>query len=214
MRHRWIPWTVAALVIPALGLVAVLTQSARAEEGDAKEAAKLPQCPVMDESIDPTLKVATDDGPVYFCCPGCIKKHKENPEKYAERVAAQRKELKDLPKVQVTCPISDEPINKEVYSEKGGEKVYFCCPRCKGKYEENPDKYATQVANSMTIQTKCPLSGQPISPDAFVDFTSGHRIYFCCNRCTGKIKADAAGFVETLRDKGIYINPDKLKEDS
>lgn len=214
MKQRWIPWTVAALAIPALGLVALLSPSASAEEDGAKEKAELPQCPVMDEAIDPTLKLATDDGPVYFCCSGCVDKYQKNAAKYAERVASQREGLKDLPKVQVSCPVSDEPIDSEVYSEKDDEKVYFCCPRCKARYDEDPDKYATEIANSQTIQTKCPLSGQPISPDAFVEFTSGHRIYFCCNRCTTKMKADAASLVDTLRDKGIYIRPDKLKEDS
>src|SRR5690554_6927351 len=111
MRHRWIPLGVVACVLSALGLVAVLSPSVRAEEGDAKAEAPLPQCPVMDESVDPSLKLATDDGPVYFCCARCVEKFNEHPDRFAERVAKQREALKDLPKVQVICPVSHEPID-------------------------------------------------------------------------------------------------------
>ncbi|MFQ5495237.1 MAG: hypothetical protein ACE5EX_07625, partial [Phycisphaerae bacterium] len=40
---------------------------------------KLPNCPIMGESVDFSVSTMTDDGPVYFCCPGCIKKFKKNP---------------------------------------------------------------------------------------------------------------------------------------
>ncbi|NUN98045.1 MAG: HEAT repeat domain-containing protein, partial [Candidatus Omnitrophica bacterium] len=44
----------------------------------------LPTCPVMEgEPIDYTIHVATDEGPVFFCCAGCCKKYSENPAKYA-----------------------------------------------------------------------------------------------------------------------------------
>ena len=69
----------------------------------------LPKCPVMDEPINLAVTVATDDGPVFFCCKDCISKYKGKPAKYAAKVAAQRRALADRPKIQATCPVSKEP---------------------------------------------------------------------------------------------------------
>ena len=55
----------------------------------------LPKCPVMDEPIDSAVSIKTEEGPVYFCCKGCINKYKANPAKYAEQVALQRRALAD-----------------------------------------------------------------------------------------------------------------------
>ncbi|MHC4257031.1 MAG: YHS domain-containing protein [Planctomycetota bacterium] len=33
------------------------------------------------------------------------------------------------------------PINKEVFIEYKGKKVYFCCPGCDEKFTADPEKY-------------------------------------------------------------------------
>jgi YHS domain-containing protein len=42
---------------------------------------------------------------------------------------------------QKTCPVMGGEINKDVYIEYKGKKVYFCCPSCKGEFEKDPEKY-------------------------------------------------------------------------
>ncbi len=46
---------------------------------------------------------------------------------------------------QTVCPITGKPINKDVYTEYEGKKVYFCCPACKSKFEKNPEKYVSKL---------------------------------------------------------------------
>jgi len=46
---------------------------------------------------------------------------------------------------QTTCPIMDSPINKAFFTEYKGKKVYFCCPGCKEKFEEEPEKYIAKL---------------------------------------------------------------------
>jgi YHS domain-containing protein len=46
---------------------------------------------------------------------------------------------------QKTCPIMGGPIDKTVFTEYKGKKVYFCCPACKPKFEANPEKYIAQL---------------------------------------------------------------------
>ena len=46
---------------------------------------------------------------------------------------------------QKTCPVMGGTINKELYTEYKGKKVYFCCAGCKPKFEAEPEKYITKL---------------------------------------------------------------------
>ena len=46
---------------------------------------------------------------------------------------------------QKTCPIMDTPIDKNLFTEYKGKKVYFCCPGCKGTFEKAPEKYLEKL---------------------------------------------------------------------
>ncbi len=47
---------------------------------------------------------------------------------------------------QKTCPImAGNPINKNLFTEYKGKKVYFCCPACKPKFEADPEKYIAKL---------------------------------------------------------------------
>ncbi len=46
---------------------------------------------------------------------------------------------------QETCPVMGGPIKKDIYTEYKGRKVYFCCQKCKGKFEANPEKYIAKL---------------------------------------------------------------------
>jgi YHS domain-containing protein len=46
---------------------------------------------------------------------------------------------------QVTCPVMGGQINKDVYVEHKGKKVYFCCPGCKGEFKSDPEKYMDKL---------------------------------------------------------------------
>jgi YHS domain-containing protein len=171
----------------------------------------LPKCPVLGEEIDISVSVATDDGPVYFCCADCIKKYQADPKKYADKVAEQRKALANLAKVQVTCPVSGKPVDPKMFTEKDGKKVYFCCPNCKPKYEAEPAQYASKLANSYVYQTKCPVSGEAISPQAFTELVGGQKIYFCCKDCSAKLLKEPAKYLPNLEKQGIHLKAEEVK---
>ena len=46
---------------------------------------------------------------------------------------------------QAACPIMGNPINKEVFTEHKGQKVYFCCPGCIDKFKAEPEKYTAKL---------------------------------------------------------------------
>jgi YHS domain-containing protein len=46
---------------------------------------------------------------------------------------------------QEVCPITGKKIDKSVYVDYEGKRVYFCCPGCKATFSKDPDKYVKAV---------------------------------------------------------------------
>jgi len=46
---------------------------------------------------------------------------------------------------QTTCPVMGGAINKAIFTEYQGKKVYFCCEPCKDKFKEAPEQYAAKL---------------------------------------------------------------------
>ncbi|MHC4659839.1 MAG: YHS domain-containing protein [Planctomycetota bacterium] len=46
---------------------------------------------------------------------------------------------------QTICPVMKGAINKNLFTEYKGKKVYFCCAGCKGKFEKEPEKYIAKL---------------------------------------------------------------------
>jgi YHS domain-containing protein len=66
---------------------------------------------------------------------------KETANKAGEEVKKAAAEVE-----QTTCPVMDgNPIDKNVFVEYKGKKVYFCCNECKAKFEANPEKYISKL---------------------------------------------------------------------
>lgn len=183
-----------------------------------QKGAKLPLCPVMGDPVDFGVSTMTDDGPVYFCCKSCIKKFEKDPDKYAEKTAAQRQALSKMERVQVSCPVSGNPVSDKgnpvegrTFAMIGGRGVHFCCERCISKYQQDPDKYRAKLEASYTYQTRCPVSGDKIDPTAYVDLPSGERIYLCCPGCGEKLLKEPAKYAPKLSEQGVNIDLKKLE---
>jgi YHS domain-containing protein len=46
---------------------------------------------------------------------------------------------------QTICPVMGNPIDKDVFVEYEGKKVYFCCPDCKAKFNADSEKYIAKL---------------------------------------------------------------------
>ena len=170
---------------------------------------KLPACPVSGEPVNFLVSTMTADGPVYFCCKDCIKTFEADPAKYAEKITAQRQMLKKMDRIQVTCPVTGEPIDGKSSALVNGKKIEFCCKDCVSAFEKDPAKYKAKLEASYTYQTKCPVTGEKINPLRFVDLPSGQRVYLCCPGCMPKFKKDPAKYAPQLGAQGIKIEVKK-----
>ncbi|MHC4637589.1 MAG: YHS domain-containing protein [Planctomycetota bacterium] len=81
-----------------------------------------------------------------FALQGCKKKTEPAVSKDIEDVTTKVQQTVADVIEQKTCPIMDgNPINKELYTEYKGKKVYFCCPGCEDKFKADPEKYITKL---------------------------------------------------------------------
>ena len=172
----------------------------------------LPNCIAMSRPIDLFNFVMTDDGPVYFCCPRCRGRFEKDPAKFQAKAVAQRDALAKLPRVQVKCPVSADPVVQQVSTQHDGQKVLFCAEKCMVSYKVDPAKFRGALLASYSYQTRCPVEGEPIDPKAFTTLSTGQTIYFCCPPCQSTLLADPAKYDDKLREQGIRIQWDRVKD--
>lgn len=69
---------------------------------------------------------------------GCKKKTESS-------LPAETKEAVSAITEQTVCPVMAGAINKELFTEYKGKKVYFCCLGCKEAFEKEPEKYLDKL---------------------------------------------------------------------
>lgn len=196
MKTRW-------MIVP-LGLAMLLTAkgltSAKEESGDKKFEAT---CPVSGKPAIESSSIEMKDGSkVYFCCENCPKAYKADPKKYALKAHNQMVETGEM--VQVACPITGKPVNKDVMVDMGHAKVGLCCEKCLAKYNAADDEGKLKLVFSpaalkkgFTHQTECPVSGKPIDPEHSVEYKN-QKVYFCCPNCPAAFEKDPEKFLSKL----------------
>ncbi len=195
MKTRWMVMSLCAALLLAVGGLKA------AKEETAKEFKAT--CPVSGKpAIESSVIERKDGTKVYFCCKNCPKAYKANRKKYATKVNRQLLETGQI--VQVACPVSGEPVNKEDTIETGNAKVSFCCEKCLAKYNAADDDGKLKLLFSpaamkkgFTHQTKCPVSGKPIDPEHSVEY-KGQKVYFCCPHCPAAFEKGPEKYVAKL----------------
>lgn len=169
-----LPVTVAVLI---LGLSLAAYAKDGSAGGDQKKDAKTnasdvqsgkhqtmcPFCPTM--AVNKSVYVDYKGKRIYFCGQGCAEHFKKDPEKYMKQLAdmgillddvpaapAQKTDKAAAPEVkkdqpQTTCPVMGGAINKSVYTDYKGKRVYFCCPMCIDTFKKDPEKYMKKMAD-------------------------------------------------------------------
>ena len=72
------------------------------------------------------------------CCPAKAKATCPMKKAAAETKAEEAK-------AQTTCPVMGGKVNKKIYVDHEGKRVYFCCRGCVAKFKENPEKYLAKM---------------------------------------------------------------------
>jgi YHS domain-containing protein len=59
-------------------------------------------------------------------------------------------------KAQEKCPIMGNKVDKAVFTDYEGERVYFCCPGCIDKFNDEPVKFVKAMKDDGVILDKTP----------------------------------------------------------
>jgi YHS domain-containing protein len=46
---------------------------------------------------------------------------------------------------QTKCPVLAGDINKEVFADYKGKRIYFCCAGCDAQFKKDPEKYMKKL---------------------------------------------------------------------
>jgi YHS domain-containing protein len=49
------------------------------------------------------------------------------------------------PKPQAKCPVLGGDVNKQVYADYKGKRIYFCCEGCDKEFKKDPEKYLKKL---------------------------------------------------------------------
>ncbi|MBN2396758.1 MAG: HAD-IC family P-type ATPase, partial [Deltaproteobacteria bacterium] len=89
----------------------------------------------MDVSTDSPHRYRYEGKEYYFCCEHCLKKFKEDPERYLQEETAGGETLKD-----VVCGMDVSADSPHRYQYQGKD-YYFCSGHCLQKFKEDPERY-------------------------------------------------------------------------
>jgi YHS domain-containing protein len=119
-------------------------------------------CPNSGKPIDKNYFADYNGKRVYFCGPGCVKAFKADPEPYMQKLEAAGITLEDAPvaaKAQTMCPVlTGNKINKNIFADYEGKRVYFCCRACQRTFKKNPAKYVKKLEDEGITLEKVPGS--------------------------------------------------------
>jgi YHS domain-containing protein len=59
---------------------------------------------------------------------------------------------------QTLCPVMAGKIDKNVYTDYQGKRIYFCCSGCVDDFKKNPDKYMKQMEEKGITPDPAPVS--------------------------------------------------------
>lgn len=57
---------------------------------------------------------------------------------------------------QITCPVMGGKIDKNVYTDYQGKRIYFCCSGCVADFQKDPEKYMKKLEEQGVVLEKAP----------------------------------------------------------
>ncbi len=63
-------------------------------------------------------------------------------------------------KAQTVCPVMGEPIDRNVFVDYNGKRVYFCCTICQAKFKKDPAKYLKKLENDGVTLEDAPAASK------------------------------------------------------
>ena len=124
-----------ASIIGMLAITATAAETASAVKDTIKTLKPQTTCLVTGEPIDSSSHFDLQGQRIYMCCDMCAPKIKADPDKYFKKAAEQGILFENA---QTKCPVSGEEIDKAIYADYSGRRIYFCCKKCVVEFKKDP----------------------------------------------------------------------------
>ena len=95
-------------------------------------------CPVDGGTPRRDRAVDRDGLRVFLCSTACSEEFSQNPGKY---IKALERDGFTVAKIQQTCPVTGKAVDRDVYADLGGMRVYLCSRDCTATLARDPGKY-------------------------------------------------------------------------
>lgn len=126
----------------------------------------------MGGKIDKSQYVDHDGKRVYICCKGCEAPLQQDPAKYIRKLEADGVTVARL---QTECPIMDGAIDKALYVDHDGKRIYVCCEGCVAPVGKDPAKYIRDMEAAGVALYVTGQAGKAIEPKKPAAGHNGHR---------------------------------------
>ena len=88
---------------------------------------------------------------------GCEKKESQTSEpieKLTTTPAQEQSVTTAAGRTQTVCPLMGGKINKNIFADYNGKRVYFCCAGCVDAFKKDPAKYIKQMEDKGIVLDK------------------------------------------------------------
>ncbi len=136
------------LILIGIISVSILADDSKKTPIDNQFPTLIPQirCPVMGGKIDSTYYTDIQGQRIYHCCDGCSAKLTADPDTYFKRAADDGILFENI---QTKCPVNGKPIDKSIYLDYQGRRIYFAGEKCTDKFLKEPAKYLDKLDQQM-----------------------------------------------------------------
>ncbi len=126
-------------------------------------------------------------------------------------------------KKQTHCPICKMEIQKDLYVDYEGKRVYFGCSGCPDKFRANPETYIKQMEEAgielenspeqtetenekktKHVQVYCICGSDHMDYSLYAD-TGGKRVFFCNVQCKDHFMQNPQENLKKMEKKGIKL---------
>lgn len=115
-------------------------------------------CPVMGGAIDTNSYVDVKGRRIYVCCAGCIPTIQKDPDKY---LAILAKDGVEAPRVQTVCPVMNKPVDRTLFVDADGKRLYVCCEACVKIVGQSRAKYFAKAEAGGVVLDRAPSAAKP-----------------------------------------------------
>ena len=67
--------------------------------------------------------------------------------------------------MQTTCPVMGNPIDKSVFVDHDGKRIYVCCPPCTERFQQDPATYMKQLEDQGVVLESAPVDSTGASAE-------------------------------------------------